>query len=315
MNSIIETYKLIAEALQEAVLFTNKTNNPNNTFFLPRRLDVGEDLDVFLSFNLYPENQAEEEVWRSWFIRQPLWYSVRGSVLAFNDALLISRNTDIKNNLFVTQTLPALRRARWNVFQLVIWFQYFVQTNHRLRLKLHRDLTTQYDEHDLLEAYNKYVELLKNFTVFNTKNTKDTASLNQERASLEKESLESLLKKSMKTDIEKFKQSLQAEHVILLGELKGLGAMRNPDTNDWDAVPEESAPEADENDRADRAEDYEERTALVNTLKARFKDVEHALEKVGKASFGICEVCNEPIEIERLEANPAARTCMKHINE
>lgn len=118
----------------------------------------------------------------------------------------------------------------------------------------------------------------------------------------------------MKIDTKQFKEKLEAEHAVLLGELKGLGAIRNPETNDWDAIPEESAPEADENDRADRTEDYEERTALVSTLKTRLRDIEDALKRIENSSFGKCEVSGEDIEIERLNANPAARTCMKHIN-
>ena len=119
----------------------------------------------------------------------------------------------------------------------------------------------------------------------------------------------------MKIDMKYFEEKLEAEKTTLLGELKGLGAIRNPETNDWDAIPEESVPEADENDRADRAEDYEERTALVNALESRLNDVESALEKIGKNSFGKCEVCGEEIEKERLEANVAAPTCIKHIND
>ncbi|MBP9772233.1 MAG: TraR/DksA C4-type zinc finger protein [Candidatus Pacebacteria bacterium] len=118
----------------------------------------------------------------------------------------------------------------------------------------------------------------------------------------------------MKIDMKYFKEKLEGEQANLLGELKGLGAIRNPETNDWDAIPEESVPEADENDRADRTEDYEEKTALVNTLKNRLHDVEDALGKIGKSSFGKCEVCGEDIEKERLEANAAAPTCIKHIN-
>ena len=39
-----------------------------------------------------------------------------------------------------------------------------------------------------------------------------------------------------------------------------------------------------------------------------------ALERIEKGTYGICEVGNEEIEEDRLNANPAARTCKAHLN-
>lgn len=119
----------------------------------------------------------------------------------------------------------------------------------------------------------------------------------------------------MKIDTKEFKIKLEEEQATLLSEMANLGAIRNPQTNDWDARPEAGAPQADENDLADRAEDYEARTALVNTLELRLKDIELALAKIETGTYGICEISGEPIELERLRANPAARTNMQNINK
>ena len=43
-------------------------------------------------------------------------------------------------------------------------------------------------------------------------------------------------------------------------------------------------------------------------------EIDAALEKMEKGTYGICEVCNKPIEEDRLEANPAAKTCKEHMN-
>jgi RNA polymerase-binding transcription factor DksA len=60
---------------------------------------------------------------------------------------------------------------------------------------------------------------------------------------------------------------------------------------------------------ADRTEDYGERSAITETLDQRLDDINNALQKIVSGNYGICEVCGNPIEEDRLEANPAARTC------
>jgi len=39
------------------------------------------------------------------------------------------------------------------------------------------------------------------------------------------------------------------------------------------------------------------------------------LEKMDEGVYGICEVCNEPIPLDRLKANPSARTDIEHAEE
>lgn len=104
------------------------------------------------------------------------------------------------------------------------------------------------------------------------------------------------------------KQKLEDEKNVLEAELSSLG--RVDKTGDWEATPrEQTAPEADENDLADRAEDYEERSSTLNVLEARLLDIKVALDKIEGGKYGICESCGNQIETDRLEANPAARTC------
>jgi DnaK suppressor protein len=50
----------------------------------------------------------------------------------------------------------------------------------------------------------------------------------------------------------------------------------------------------------------------VKELEARHTDVADALEKMDEGVYGLCEECDEPIDLDRLQANPAARTCKKH---
>ena len=58
-----------------------------------------------------------------------------------------------------------------------------------------------------------------------------------------------------------------------------------------------------------------ERIAQVDAAKrldAKLRDVERALEKLDKGTYGICEVCGSTIAAERLEAIPWAVRCIDH---
>lgn len=115
--------------------------------------------------------------------------------------------------------------------------------------------------------------------------------------------------------IEEFKTRLEKERDILERELSVLGA-RNPlNPGDWEPKKpdgEESSP--DRNDNADIIEAMHENNASMNELEGRYNNVVMALEKIEKGTYGLCEVSHEPIEIERLNANPAARTCIHHMD-
>ena len=115
--------------------------------------------------------------------------------------------------------------------------------------------------------------------------------------------------------MENYKNKLIEEKALIESELGGV-AIKHEETGVWEAKPvEETYTEADENDQADRTEDYEERSALVNTLGDRLNDVIAALADIEAGTFGTCTVCGMKIEEDRLEANPAARTCKTCMNK
>ena len=114
-------------------------------------------------------------------------------------------------------------------------------------------------------------------------------------------------------DKEKIKIKLEGERDTLLEELRDMGKL-NTDTGEWEATPEAlDFPEADQNDMADRFEDFEAKSSMIKTLAPRLNNILKALKGLNKESFGKCEVCKKDIEMARLEANPAARTCKKHL--
>lgn len=111
-----------------------------------------------------------------------------------------------------------------------------------------------------------------------------------------------------------FKEKLLAEKATLEEELGSI-ALFNTETNIWEATPDQDMMgEIDDNDAADRFEDFESRSGMVTTLQARLSSVEKALQKIEDKTYGKCEVCGEKIEENRLEANPSAKTCKEHMN-
>ncbi len=115
----------------------------------------------------------------------------------------------------------------------------------------------------------------------------------------------------MNTDT--YQHLLEAEKIKLESELSSIGRRNPSNPNDWEAVPQETEPEPDPNDVADKIEGYEENTAILKDLEIRYNDVLSALARIEKGTYGTCEVSGEAIETDRLNADPAARTCKAHM--
>jgi len=114
--------------------------------------------------------------------------------------------------------------------------------------------------------------------------------------------------------IEYFKGKLLEEKAALEKELGKIGRINPENPKDWEALPEkEEHVKSDRNEAADSIEGYEENTAILKQLEIRFNEVIEALNRIEKGVYGVCEVSGEDIEEDRLEANPAARTCKAHI--
>ena len=54
--------------------------------------------------------------------------------------------------------------------------------------------------------------------------------------------------------------------------------------------------------------------AVSGSLQASLDEVNGALAKFDKGTFGLCEGCGQPISPARLEAKPAARLCIDCAN-
>ena len=118
----------------------------------------------------------------------------------------------------------------------------------------------------------------------------------------------------MTLDTKHFKELLTKELATLEKELATIGRKNPESPSGWEAVEtDDETDHAEEGDTAEDIEQYEYNSAEANQLEFQLKEVKNALGKIDAGTYGMCEVCNKPIELDRLEANPSARTCKTHM--
>ena len=111
-------------------------------------------------------------------------------------------------------------------------------------------------------------------------------------------------------DIDRFRTQLEQMRDALRAELEALQhESANVDQNEGYGVKNHPAEDASELFLRQR------NLAVANDLQAELYDVERALERVAQGTYGVCQVCGEPINAERLEARPAATFCIRHQRE
>lgn len=112
-----------------------------------------------------------------------------------------------------------------------------------------------------------------------------------------------------------FKNRLENDLARLTTELQTI-ALYDAVSDDWVAKPEtEDINTTDDNVEADVVEEWNERRALVSDLEIDYRNIKRALLKITAGTYGVCEIGHEEIDPRRLEINPTARTCSKHMNE
>ncbi|HCP08518.1 MAG TPA: hypothetical protein DIT25_01830 [Candidatus Moranbacteria bacterium] len=67
----------------------------------------------------------------------------------------------------------------------------------------------------------------------------------------------------------------------------------------------------DMEDNTTEVEQYTDNLPVEITLEKKLQDVLEALKKIEAGTYGTCSNCNQEIDIERLKANPSAKTCVK----
>jgi DnaK suppressor protein len=106
---------------------------------------------------------------------------------------------------------------------------------------------------------------------------------------------------------------LEEEKARLEKEMTSVGRKNPSVPNDWETTSSETGAEADLVDQADNVVTFETNRAILADLEARYDDVLAALARIKAKSYGACEACGAHIEAARLEADPAATTCVLHL--
>lgn len=72
----------------------------------------------------------------------------------------------------------------------------------------------------------------------------------------------------------------------------------------------EGSPFGKREEEATEVQELEKRLAIERRLKAQLAEIDHALFKIEKGTYGKCDVCGLPIDPARLEALPQANLCL-----
>jgi DnaK suppressor protein len=67
---------------------------------------------------------------------------------------------------------------------------------------------------------------------------------------------------------------------------------------------------SDEADHATISTDTAIEQAITNQQLKELKEIEYALFKIDNETYGICEMCEEPIGVQRLKVKPQAKYCI-----
>lgn len=103
----------------------------------------------------------------------------------------------------------------------------------------------------------------------------------------------------------KLRSRLESEREDLLKDLDDLKTEMQPD-----GVGREGSPFGKREEEATETFELEKRMALEKQVKGQLAEIDHALSKFAHGTYGLCDVCCQPISRERLEALPQANLCL-----
>ena len=72
----------------------------------------------------------------------------------------------------------------------------------------------------------------------------------------------------------------------------------------------EGSPFGKREEEATESFELEKRLALEKRTREQLAEVEHALHKLEDGTYGLCDICGQPIDPARLEALPQASLCL-----
>lgn len=121
-----------------------------------------------------------------------------------------------------------------------------------------------------------------------------------------KKAVQKKVSKISNEEIEQLKQSLlqrQSKIFSTFGNLQRASSVAN--SGDLSTLPQHTA------DSSMREYEQSLNITLAESAEKELERIREALKKIDNGSYGICENCQEPINIERLKILPYAKLCIK----
>jgi DnaK suppressor protein len=119
----------------------------------------------------------------------------------------------------------------------------------------------------------------------------------ENKQALDQETLEKI-----RVDLEERKKKILAD----FGEIAV--KENNPDADDYKATFPEYGDKPDEN--AQEIAEYTTNLAEEDMLEKTLRDIDSALERIKKGTYGVCKYCKKSIDPRRLLAQPTAGACI-----
>jgi YteA family regulatory protein len=111
------------------------------------------------------------------------------------------------------------------------------------------------------------------------------------------------------TDLAGFKERLQAEKARLEQEIEHLDHF-DLDNSLQDSISELSSYDNHPADLASETFEREKDLGLLDSLRMRWRNISHALERIEDGTYGVCRQCQKAIDPQRLEAVPETSLCI-----
>jgi DnaK suppressor protein len=106
----------------------------------------------------------------------------------------------------------------------------------------------------------------------------------------------------------RIREQLMAKKEDLEQELKAIADQSPKNKAEYDATFPDLGDKTDEN--AAEVAEYSANLTLENTLEKVLEDVNEAIDRLDKGTYGICKYCKNPIAEKRLIARPVSSACI-----
>ncbi len=113
-----------------------------------------------------------------------------------------------------------------------------------------------------------------------------------------------------KEQINSLKYQLEKNKASLEEMLQRFAKKDTLPEGDWDTI----YPKTEGSNMEEMADEVEEFSSLIkieHSLEVKLKNINDALKKIEKGTYGICEKCHQDIEQKKISITPETRICKK----